>query len=1406
MSDDHKFTRRSVLGATGLAMAGGFTSPVVADHDVSMGNQFPETCEGPGFNDTPQLPDSPWRVGDACRPHPPAVAAGELTFPEPPADATVLIGDGDDEPISLDDWDNSSSWEIKDNYVVVGDQPIVSKNGFGDGHYHVEWQTPPSVTGSGQTPGNSGFFLANQYEIQILNNYENPTYADGYAASVYGQHPPLVNASRPKGNWNAYDIIWQAPRFAHNGDVESPGVVTVYWNNILVQSQTVLNGPTAYKDVLEYSQHPVQAPIKIQDHGQPVRFRNVWYQSGPTPESVVAFDDDQLTAENVSTTLEASITNEYSSEMADGDITLAPPSDSDVAVSAQGETSFGTLAAGDSQPVSWKVTRPNADSGPYLLNATISFSVGGDQQEFDFRVPVYPEPKSNAPPEPINLTKTKVADATNAMKLDVAPDGRVFFTQRGQNFDRYPDNPTGTGKVRVYNPDSGETTTALEKDVHTGVEEGAQGIAFDPEFEQNGWIYFFYDPSNEVVADTQAGVDSLNTYQQSPSEAMDGPQPYDLVSRFTVEGDTINPDSEVEIIRIPAQRERCCHVGGALEFDHDGNLLITTGDGTDPFESSGFTPIDERDGRKFFDAQRSAGNTNDLRGSLLRITPKDDGGYTVPDGNLFTSDEYADARADGLVKTEIYAMGFRNPFTLTVDEKTGHPYIADYGPDSGSWDPERGPLGITEWVRVDEPGFYGWPYFTGMNVPYRDYDFATGESGEPFDPENPINDSPNNDGLTELPPAQPATITNPYNWNELINNVPAYAEEYVPDEIPYPLEGTDPPTGGSPMIGELYNIQDSFDSDIALPGTYDGAHIIMERRGWFKTVSYDSNGEVSRIGPFPLSGNAPMMLHTGKNGGLYLLEYGGLYHVTATEESDIEPVSAPFGYDAGGSLTDGNVTIDGLEFVGDSPAVQVFNQGGNSPNVPTPVDPIDGTEYDLLYQSEQWGENLSYDIHIEDGVYDVTLHLAELAFQEPDTRVMNVSVQGTQVIENLDLYEEVGFRTAYTKTVENVEVTDGILSITTSDPIENSKMGGIEIRPAEIEPISTPFGFDAGGELKDGTVSIDDLDFVEDSPAVHAYGDADASGNDKAVEPAERGDPIDGTNHDLLYQTELYGGDLSFDVAVENGTYDVTLYFAEIVQTNPGDRVFDVSVEGQSVYSPLDIYAEVGHDVALTKTVEGVEVTDGTLTISTVTQVDNSKFSGFKIQSGEDNGGSGEAFELGGKMSGWVGQAPSSIDGKTNPTLSLVEGKSYTITFENLDGAPHDLHILDDNGDSLVSTEFVTEKGGTATIEFTASPEMAEYYCSAHPTRMRGTVTVEESDSGGDDRPPAIVGDSRPTDPDGDGLYEDVDGDGEVTYNDVVALFDSFEGSAVQNNPEAFDFNQNGQLDFDDIIELFNSM
>lgn len=232
-----------------------------------------------GYDDTPFLPGSRWRVHDSRRPQPPVVTPGERPG-EPPSDAIVLF-DGKD----LSKWRSlkdggPARWKVEDGYmeVVPGTGDIVTVEEFGDCQLHIEWAAPAEVRGEGQGRGNSGVFLMGRYEIQVLDCYENPTYADGSTAAIYGQWPPLCNACRKPGEWQTYDIVWLAPRFDERGNLVRPAYLTLFHNGVLVHYHTPLYGPTTHREVLRYEPHPPVGPLRLQDHGDPVRFRNIWYR------------------------------------------------------------------------------------------------------------------------------------------------------------------------------------------------------------------------------------------------------------------------------------------------------------------------------------------------------------------------------------------------------------------------------------------------------------------------------------------------------------------------------------------------------------------------------------------------------------------------------------------------------------------------------------------------------------------------------------------------------------------------------------------------------------------------------------------------------------------------------------------------------------------------------------------------------------------------------------------------------------------------------------------------------------------------------------------------------------------------------------------------------------------------
>jgi hypothetical protein len=219
-----------------------------------------------------------WPIHDESRPMPPVVDPGPAAAPAPVPSDAILLFDGRD----LSEWTTSkgapAAWRVRDLYmeVVKNSGSIRTKRAFGDCQLHVEWATPSPAVGSGQDRGNSGVFLMDLYEVQVLDSYNSKTYADGMAAAIYGQYPPLVNASRKPGEWQTYDIVFQRPRFDENGKVLAPARMTVLHNGVLVQDNEQLTGPTANKARPPYKAHADKLPISLQDHGHPVRYRNIW--------------------------------------------------------------------------------------------------------------------------------------------------------------------------------------------------------------------------------------------------------------------------------------------------------------------------------------------------------------------------------------------------------------------------------------------------------------------------------------------------------------------------------------------------------------------------------------------------------------------------------------------------------------------------------------------------------------------------------------------------------------------------------------------------------------------------------------------------------------------------------------------------------------------------------------------------------------------------------------------------------------------------------------------------------------------------------------------------------------------------------------------------------------------------
>lgn len=401
-------------------------------------------------------------------------------------------------------------------------------------------------------------------------------------------------------------------------------------------------------------------------------------------------------------------------------------------------------------------------------------------------------------------------DLHEPIALDVARDGTVYFAER-------------RGAVKVYQPRTGETTTVGTLCVFTGPEDGLLGLALHPGFETNGWVFLFH--STPGVLENR-------------------------VSRFTMTGHSLDPASQKIVLRIPTLIPKPNHSGGGLGFDGVGNLYASTGDYTYADKSDGYAPLDRRPGHELNDSERTAANTMDFRGKILRIHPEPDGGYVIPPGNLFPP---------GTPKTlpEIYVMGCRNPFRFCVDPHTGWLWWGDVGPDALGPDPARGPAGFDEFNVAKAAGNYGWPYFTADNRPYHPYDFEAKTNGEAFDPLHPVNDSPNNTGLRELPPAQPAFL-----W-------------YSPGPSSrWPEVGSG---ARSAMAGPVYHYDAALMSARKLPIEFDGAVFLFDwERGWIKAAWFDDTGHLRTLKPIidGMKFKRPICLKPGPDGALYLLEWG----------------------------------------------------------------------------------------------------------------------------------------------------------------------------------------------------------------------------------------------------------------------------------------------------------------------------------------------------------------------------------------------------------------------------------------------------------------------------------------------------------------------------------------------------
>lgn len=439
--------------------------------------------------------------------------------------------------------------------------------------------------------------------------------------------------------------------------------------------------------------------------------------------------------------------------------------------------------------------------------------------------PDYSKAKTQNVPEEDRFTKNVLAGGVfdEPTEMAILPNLDILVTQR-------------RGEVMHYSNATKKITQVAKFDLYSrsgvpgvNAEEGLLGITADPDFAKNNFIYMFY-ATNDTAANR--------------------------LSRFVFKDGKLDLKSEVKILDVASTRKICCHTGGSLTFGKGRELFLSTGDNATPFNQAnskykldGYGPMDNREGFEQYDARRSSSNTNDLRGKVLRINVNTDGTYTIPQGNLFPV---------GTAKTrpEIYTMGTRNSYRISVDKKTGYLYWGDVGPDAQEDNPERGSRGYDELNQAKKAGYFGWPLFIGNNYPNRNFDYETGKSGDYYDPKKPLNLSKNNTGLVELPPVSPAFIWYPY----------AKSNEF-------PDVGTG---GRNAMAGPVY-YSDMYPAATRFPSYYDGKLMFYEwMRGWIKMVSMDKDGNYEKMEPFMSTTKFanPIDMEMGPDGRLYVLEYG----------------------------------------------------------------------------------------------------------------------------------------------------------------------------------------------------------------------------------------------------------------------------------------------------------------------------------------------------------------------------------------------------------------------------------------------------------------------------------------------------------------------------------------------------
>lgn len=542
----------------------------------------------------------------------------------------------------------------------------------------------------------------------------------------------------------------------------------------------------------------------------------------------------------------------------------------------------------------------------HLANG-IQYAMGADSATLD-----YTKAYATKTPEENRFTKTVLTnDLNEPMEIAVTPNGVVYIVERSGNFYAYKPADNLTKLIHKFK---------VLPDTKKAFGNGLLGMTIDPDFTSNKFVYFFYTPDSAAT-----------TIHQN-------------ISRFKMfTEDSIDLASEKVIIRVPIDPEVSVHTGGSLAWDKNKNLFISTRDNTVPFESNGYAPLDERPGRLTFDAQRSAGNTNDFRGKILRIHPEADGNYTIPDGNLF-------AKGTAGARPEIYTVGCRNPYRMAVNQVTSTVYWGEVGPDAGE-DSKNAPRGYDEFNQAKKAGNFGWPYFVGDSKPYHDSDFATQAIRPLFDINGPENNSPNNTGLKKLPAPTKAMVWYPYR---------------VSSEFSELGDG-----GRTAIAGYFYHYNKSLAKKNSIPSYYDNSLFVMDwMRNWVFVIRFGDNENYKRMEAFmPLTGDfrRPIDMDITPDGIMYVLEYGAVY---GADNDDARLVRVD--YNAGNRTPVAKINVE--DSIGLTPLKVSFNSSNSYD-----YDEDDQLKYEWTFEGNKVGSTEASTIYTfqNKGVYKASLKVTD---------------------------------------------------------------------------------------------------------------------------------------------------------------------------------------------------------------------------------------------------------------------------------------------------------------------------------------------------------------------------------------------------------------------------------------------